>query len=187
MPRKHGEFSSVREAIIVTASDLFTKQGVHGTSLGDIATQGDLSKGTLYYYYPAKDDLILATATICLNKMTDILLAWIGALDREDSMATAITNLINSLTEDENNARLYVVLCTECTIGNTMLQNLMRQRIEEWRVMLEVGTLRIQSRNAQLLGTRAELFFTLISGHMLQSLGGLFKVPLEDLVQLLLE
>ena len=36
---------------------------------------------------------------------------------------------------------------------------------------------------AKILG----VFFALLSGHMLQSLGGMFKVQLEDLVQLLLE
>ena len=49
MPRKHGDFPSVRDAILYTASSLFTQKGVHGTSLGDIAAEAKLSKGTLYY------------------------------------------------------------------------------------------------------------------------------------------
>ena len=33
MPRKHGDFPYVRDAILYTASSLFTQKGVHGTSI----------------------------------------------------------------------------------------------------------------------------------------------------------
>ena len=71
MPRKHGPYASVREAILATAAQLFTQQGVHGTSLGDIAAAADLSKGTLYYYYPAKEELVLTIGEGCLSHFTD--------------------------------------------------------------------------------------------------------------------
>ena len=53
MAKQHGEFESVRAAILETATRLFTEKGIHETSLADIAKEARLSKGTLYYYYPS--------------------------------------------------------------------------------------------------------------------------------------
>ena len=114
MPRKHGDFPSVRDAILYTASSLFTQKGVHGTSLGDIAAEAKLSKGTLYYYYSTKDELIVTITDDCLCHMTDILFSWVDGLNREEALRPALIRLFESLMADEHNARLYCVLCAEC-------------------------------------------------------------------------
>lgn len=186
MPRKHGEFSSVREAILATASTLFTRQGVHGTSLGDIAAEAKLSKGTLYYYYPAKDELVLTIADECLAHMTEILLSWVDSLSRDEPERPAIVRLFDSFTENEHYARLFTVLCTECTFENSPVKELMIQYRQKWKVMLELGVLRMQSRNGEIIGERAELFFTLLTGHMLQSLAGMGNASAEALCDALL-
>lgn len=185
MARRHGEFASVREAILTTAASLFTRRGVHGTSLGDIAAEARLSKGTLYYYYPTKDELIITITENCLNRMSDILLTWLDGLTRDEPLAPAITRLFSSIMEDEQLARLYVVLCAECSTEDTPIQALMAEQRQQWKLMLELGTLRIQSRNARILGDRAELFFTLLTGHMLQSFGGMSSIPVEALTEAL--
>ena len=143
MPRKHGDFPSVRDAILYTASSLFTQKGVHGTSLGDIAAEAKLSKGTLY-------------------------------------------RLFESLMADEHNARLYCVLFAECASEDTPIRELMTEYKQKWRLMLELGALKLQSRNAEILGERAELFFTLLSGHMLQTFGGMGSISIETLVDALM-
>ena len=112
MPRKHGPYASVREAILATAAQLFTQQGVHGTSLGDIAAAADLSKGTLYYYYPAKEELVLTIGEGCLSHFTDRILAWVDGLRREEPLRPALLRLMQALEADEPNMRLYLVLLT---------------------------------------------------------------------------
>ena len=52
--------------------------------------------------------------------------------------------------------------------------------------MLELGALKLQSRNAGILGEQAELFFTLLSGHMLQTFGGMGSISIETLVDALM-
>ena len=105
MPRKHGPYASVREAILATAAQLFTQQGVHGTSLGDIAAAADLSKGTLYYYYPAKEELVLTIGEGCLSHFTDRILAWVDGLRREEPRRPALLRLMQALEADEPNMR----------------------------------------------------------------------------------
>ena len=58
MRGKHDGYESVQAAILGTAAQLFTRAGIHGTSLNDIAQAAGLSKGTLYYYYPTKEALV---------------------------------------------------------------------------------------------------------------------------------
>ena len=43
--------------IIKVATELIGKKGVEKTSLADIAREAGISKGTLYYYYPTKNDI----------------------------------------------------------------------------------------------------------------------------------
>lgn len=156
---------------MATAAQLFTRQGVHGTSLGDIAVAADLSKGTLYYYYPAKEELVLTIGEICLAHFTEAILAWVDGLKREEPARPALLRLIGALRADAQNARLYLVLLNECAIGDAGLRALLQGRMREWVVMLEMGTLKLQSR-PQLLGKQAELFFTLLTGCLLQDLSG---------------
>ena len=146
MPRKHGDFPSVRDAILYTASSLFTQKGVHGTS--DIAAEAKLSKGTLYYYYSTKDELIVTITDDCLCHMTDILFSWVDGLNREEALRPALIRLFESLMADEHNARLYCVLCAECASEDTPIRELMTEYKQKWRLMLELGALKLQSRNA---------------------------------------
>ncbi|MEA5059132.1 MAG: TetR/AcrR family transcriptional regulator [Candidatus Pelethousia sp.] len=185
MPRKHGEYASVREAILATAAQLFTRQGIHGTSLGDIAGAADLSKGTLYYYYPAKEELVLTIAEGCLSHFTEAILAWVDGLRREEPLRPALTRLIHALRADCNNARLYLVLLTECATGDEALRAAVQRCTREWVVLLEMGTLKLQSRT-QLLGKQAEMFFTLFSGCLLQDLAGNYEICDEYLLDAVL-
>jgi AcrR family transcriptional regulator len=47
-----------RETIILAAIELFNEYGIQGASLSKIAQVAHMSKGTLYYYYQAKEDLV---------------------------------------------------------------------------------------------------------------------------------
>ena len=171
----------MREAILATAAQLFTRQGVHGTSLGDIAVAANLSKGTLYYYYPTKDELVLTIAEGCLSHFTEIILGWVDGIKRDEPCRPALMQIIGALRADDHNARLYLVLLNECTTGDEGLRALMQGSMRGWIVMLEMGILKLQSR-PQLLGKQAELFFTLLTGCMLQGLAGSCQISDEQLL-----
>ncbi|MDR0841492.1 MAG: TetR/AcrR family transcriptional regulator [Christensenellaceae bacterium] len=181
MPRKHGAYGSVREAILDTAALLFTQCGIHATSLGDIAEAAKLSKGTLYYYYPAKEELVLTIADSCLAYMTDAVLTWADGLSRQEDLRTALLALLHALQADERQARLYIALCGESAVGNLPLRKLMQRRLREWVMLLEVGALKLQDRTSPMLGQQAELFFALLSGCMLQRLAGIGDIS-EDVM-----
>jgi len=49
-----------RAALMADCARLFRKLGYHGTSMSDIADLVKLNKGTLYYYFPSKADILYA-------------------------------------------------------------------------------------------------------------------------------
>jgi AcrR family transcriptional regulator len=52
-----------REVIIQAADDLFYGEGIRGASMDAIAARAGVTKRTLYYHFPSKDDLIAAYLT----------------------------------------------------------------------------------------------------------------------------
>jgi len=55
--RKEREKTERRKMIMNCARELILTDGVEGVSMGDIAKKSELSKATLYLYFPSKDDL----------------------------------------------------------------------------------------------------------------------------------
>ncbi|MBN1537039.1 MAG: TetR/AcrR family transcriptional regulator [Anaerolineales bacterium] len=55
------DVSEVRKnQIIQAAINVFTRQGFHGARMDDIVEESGLSKGTLYWYYKSKEELIIS-------------------------------------------------------------------------------------------------------------------------------
>jgi AcrR family transcriptional regulator len=47
--------------IMTAAAKVFARQGLHGSSLDQVAREAGITKGTIYLYYRSKEDLFLAT------------------------------------------------------------------------------------------------------------------------------
>jgi TetR/AcrR family transcriptional repressor of uid operon len=56
----------IRERIVQSAVDCFSKYGFDRTRMDDIAQTADISKGTVYLYFKSKEDLFYA---ICENNL----------------------------------------------------------------------------------------------------------------------
>lgn len=55
------ESRSTRDCIIEVAADLFLKHGYGATGIAQILEAADLLRGSLYHYFPTKEDLLIAT------------------------------------------------------------------------------------------------------------------------------
>ncbi len=47
-----------RERLVASATALLHRQGVHSTTLADVASAADVPLGNVYYYYKTRDDLV---------------------------------------------------------------------------------------------------------------------------------
>ncbi|GAA2892300.1 TetR/AcrR family transcriptional regulator [Pseudonocardia halophobica] len=66
--RKRGQ--RVR-AILTAAAELFGERGYAGVSLEDVADRLDVTKGSLYYYFASKDELVTAAIETLGTDWTD--------------------------------------------------------------------------------------------------------------------
>ncbi|MDR8390046.1 TetR/AcrR family transcriptional regulator [Aliifodinibius sp. S!AR15-10] len=58
--RRKREKKQRKKTIICAAEELILEHGLDAITMNDIAERSELSKGTLYLYYPSKDDLVYA-------------------------------------------------------------------------------------------------------------------------------
>lgn len=130
--------ASINEAAIECAVRLFAQNGVSGTSLGDIAKECDISKGTLYYYYPSKEMLVFACAEVCVRNFGDQVFVWMNSISPEASSDQVCSELVSIFLEKSEYIHLLLALLT-CNFDS--VRTLLTSAFEEWRVMLEVGAL----------------------------------------------
>ncbi|MDR1863615.1 MAG: TetR/AcrR family transcriptional regulator [Treponema sp.] len=69
--RKKREKEERRKLIMNCAKELILLKGVEGVSMGDIAQKAELSKATVYLYFPSKDGLFRAICENSANAFTE--------------------------------------------------------------------------------------------------------------------
>lgn len=85
------------DQILDAALRLFAQQGVHSTSMDDLVAESGLSKGSLYWHFDSKDDIILAV----LKRLFDRELFHLEALIEADEPAHDRLRALALLTADE--------------------------------------------------------------------------------------
>lgn len=165
MAREHGGYQSVHDAIIGTAIDLIVSRGVSEASLAEISTAAKLSKGTIYYYYRTKDELVNAVADLSFAHTTDAIFNWIAGLSKEKNDGAALDPLFEALTAEEDMLRLHAELLLDAMKKTSAIRERMAQKYEEWTVMLDVGILKLPIRLHKELRELAKQFFVVLDGY----------------------
>ena len=139
---------NIQAEILAAASTLFASDGVKGASLGDIAKDVGISKGTLYYYYPNKQDLVDAIAERTLHEIGDRIFAWVDTVNRDEDPTVALENLCDALLGERELLRVFIAVNSSAESGSE-LEWMLDHALGEWNVMLEVGILRMQPAVAE--------------------------------------
>lgn len=106
-----------REAILDAAALVFGDKGAHAATMDDVAEAAEVSKGTLYLYFPSKDELIVALA----HRPLDVVLVRFDEMSGEglDGL-TLLKRLVadHQETTHEHAAQLRVAIGSLCTAAN---------------------------------------------------------------------
>ena len=99
--------SDTRQRIVLAAMHLFWEKGYESTSVADVLKSAGANSGSLYHFFPGKQDLLLAVLSLYLEGIHPMLLqpAWQGIDDPIERVFALLSKYRESLA------------ATECTYG----------------------------------------------------------------------
>src|SRR3954452_21306126 len=105
-----------RSRIVEAARELFWLKGYGSTSIADILSRSQVNSGSLYYFFPGKQDVLIAVLEAYRDGIRPMLLepAWSGVADPVDRVFALLARYRTALVESE---------CTYgCPIGSLALE-----------------------------------------------------------------
>lgn len=175
----------MRRHILTVAGGLMIEKGVKETSLKDIAQEAGISKGTLYYYYSAKEDIIYDIANHNLKQITDGLFAWIEDANTEVPPGEVLKTVFEQILGAETRGKLHLYLLSDAGTANTLLKEKFKEQYKEWRNTLQCGLDKILPSQNQKNEMLSYLVLAALDGLIIQRLFGTEEIPVEEIVKLL--
>lgn len=102
--------ANVKETILQAAAQLLRQTSFDNITLAQIAATAHISKGTLYYYYSNKDDILFDVAERYLSSLLDELLQWVDNKKKDTSLPRLFGFVLERGADDAfGNLRLYLI------------------------------------------------------------------------------
>ena len=110
-----------RRAVILRAAlDLFSRFGLHGTSVDQVAERAEVSKSNLLYYFATKEDLYVTVLRDLLTLWLEPLRAFSAEQDPQTAIATYIRRKLELSRDWPDASRLF---CLELIQGAPLLRD----------------------------------------------------------------
>jgi AcrR family transcriptional regulator len=92
---------NTRDRLIVTAMQLFWEKGYGSTSVADVLQMAKVNSGSLYHFFPGKQDLLLAVLEAYRGGIGEMLLApaWKGVADPIDKIFALLARYRQSVVQ----------------------------------------------------------------------------------------
>ncbi|OAT87090.1 TetR/AcrR family transcriptional regulator [Desulfotomaculum copahuensis] len=163
---------SNKDKILAAAGDLFSQKGINNTSIGDLAEALGISKGTIYYYYKSKDDIIYDIVDRNFQQLTGALIERLHQLDRGIPPAEVVRLTLEAVVSAEELGRLTFHLIQEAITGNGEIRRKIAAKYREWRRLIAdqlIDLLKFQT-GPEELDAAAAVVLAFIEGITLQCL-----------------
>lgn len=108
--------SATRQKIVAAAMDLFWVKGFQSTSISDILSRTQVHSGSLYHFFPGKQDVLVAVLETYRDQIENMLLAhaWAGVDDPIDKIFALLNGYRIGLVSSD--------FMYGCPIGNLALE-----------------------------------------------------------------
>lgn len=178
--------NNMKEIILSAATDLIIKQGIKNTSLADIAKASNISKGTLYYHYSSKNDLICAIADMHLEVITQAVLDCVYGIESDDTSYNMVNLIMEKISSIEDRGRIHMYLLCEAITENDTLRESIKVKYFEWRNTLkqEISKTVKDNKDAEAISF---LLVSIVDGLVVQGLLKSETVPFENIASFLLK
>jgi len=173
-----------RQQIVEAATQVIARKGVEKTSLNDIAEAAGISKGSLYYYYASKNDLIFDITETHINQISRNLFDIIENSRETTEWKDILNILFERIMAAETRGRLHLYLLQQALNGNTELAERFRKKYGEWNATIREGFSKIDQERAEYT-VLSTLIIAALDGCLIQSMLGLNISPATEIINYL--
>lgn len=125
-----------KKRILESSIKVFSEKGVHQASLADIAAAAGISKGTLFYYYRSKSDLLYDILDISIQEITGLVTKVIqeheGEITREITRELLVVTF-NNLLKYDFLMKINYYLVQEALLENESFGERFKNKYRNWR------------------------------------------------------
>ena len=173
---------NIREKILNTAYLMLQEKSFKEMSLSQIAKKTGISKGSIYYYYNSKDELLYDIADSYLNQLYGDLLTWVDNKEKDTSLPRVLYFCLKGgIDEPEKSLRLHLVM--DAMSGNSQLNSkLLNKYISFKNIFSEKIHERSTSINKEQADYYGWLLLTVIDGVIIQNLLGNPEISNEEFI-----
>ena len=179
-----GQPTSARQSILDAASKLIAQKGVKNTSLADISKEVGISKGTLYYYYSNKNDIIYDIADIHLKQITEELLSWIDNIEQNIAPEEILKVVFERISTAETRGKLHLYLISDAVTSNEPLKQRFREKYKEWRITLEDGLRKVLTNRTADYSVLSYIILAALDGFTIQWRLGVERIPIDGIANI---
>ena len=158
-----------RQKIIEAGTRLIAQKGIEKTSLADIADEAGISKGSLYYYYASKNELIFDITEAHINQISENLFAIIEKNKGNATWEDLLKILFERILDADTRGRLHLYLVQQALNDNENLKERFRRNYHEWKSMIKEGFAKLESDITDH-NVLSSLIIAALDGFLIQSL-----------------
>lgn len=173
---------STQEKIIEAASKLMTEKGVTDTSLADIAGEVGISKGTLFYYYSSKNDLVYDVAERNLDLITADILSWMESIRGQVAPSEILKVAMERIVHADTRGKLHIYLLRDAA-SDSHLKERFQATYLKWKQMIEGALKSVYGDDKADLDVQADIILSVIDGLTIQKVLGIDDAPIEGMAR----
>jgi TetR/AcrR family transcriptional regulator len=126
--RRQRQAEDRRSVIMAAALGLFSRAGLHGTSLEEVAARADVSKSNLLYYFASKEALYVSVMRELLQVWLEPLRGFSAEQDPREAIGGYIRRKLASSRDQPDASRLF---CLEMIRGAPLLRDDLGHELRE--------------------------------------------------------
>lgn len=162
---------SNRDKILLVGRSLIAEKGIKETSLAEIAKAAGISKGTLFYYYASKNDLVYDILDQHFSVITNFSDEQYLQESAHLEPAELLRIRFEQLTNDQDINRLNFYLLQEGILGNQVINDRFIERYRTWRKSIGEAAAKVFGiSDPETLATVGTIILAVIDGLTLQKL-----------------
>lgn len=169
-----------RNKILKATRELLEEKSFSEISLAEIAKKTGVSKGSVYYYYKTKDDILFDVADEYLGEVYEEFIKWVDNKEKDTSLPRLLRfTLQKGVKDSAQSLRLHLTM--DAVSGNEVIREKILKRYNTFRTVIgEKIAERKGDHEAEYYGW---LVLTLVDGLMIQHLLKNNEMDLEGFIE----